>query len=1030
MKPHARRCDHAKLDALFVDDRVRVDDADLVEHLEACDSCRAHMESHAAAPEEWARIARLLQPSVFDHAGSVECSAATIGSPSVEQPAIIRSVLAALTPSEEPRHLGRLDGYEVTGVVGAGGMGVVLKAVDPSLDRVVAIKVMAPHLAHNAAARRRFSRESKAAAAVLHPNVIPIHCVSSENSTPYLVMAYVRGGSLQQRIERQGPLPTVEVLRIGAQIAAGLAAAHEQGLVHRDIKPENILLEEGVERVTITDFGLARAVDDSSITQQGTIAGTPRYMSPEQARGEPVDQKSDLFSLGSVLYALCTGRPPFRAPTTLGVMRKICEDAPTPILELNPDIPAWLSAIIARLMAKQKEDRFGTAHELQVLLESCLNHVQQPTVAKLPRVPSTSAKPARVTTRLSSSLRTRTGVSMLTMVSILSVILLSIVVVRDNGASLQRAGDTGGPTAAAASSRIDDVEQWSLGHGYSRRGEHIYFKDERIDQAGADTLKDFERGFGRDLVLAHDVDAASFAALSEEYAKDKNKVYYKWISPGRFWVVVIPDADPATFEVMDFSLAKDANRVWRTDVPIAGADAATARVVNPHWVWKDRHNVYYQFTVLADADPATFRHLNQAFYRDANHVYWSTTKLDGADANTFRTFGSDVPYAADERHVWFGPKQLPQVDAASFRLLHNHVFADATTVFVGGQALAVPDADAATFRKVVELESAGCILFRDEARHYIYDPAYNEVYTLTPVGDAVSISKALWFGQADGTNQHGATVSATWSNGALSEPTIDMLPAFEGARQPRWEVGKLQRMADPLREALAHMDVDAEGALVDGRVIPDEALADEEVATEGAATPRTASPDHWDVDPVAFDVHLAQLTAKARVPKIEDLVGRPIAEVMPTTDGAGGFVELKPAPDTVQYRVNEALKGKKVKWTVVLVADEMNMYGVTSLMPDLGFDMSRSFADAAPDEIPHLHLIMLKAPTRPEGAGIFKAGDRVIVEGTIGDSSINTGFMVVSYVGPVAIYHLENVGHPIFWVGLTDARIARAEPDP
>jgi len=257
-----------------------------------------------------------------------------------------------------------------------------------------------------------------------------------------------------------------------------------------------------------------------------------------------------------------------------------------------------------------------------------------------------------------------------------------------------------------------------------------------------------------------------------------------------------------------------------------------------------------------------------------------------------------------------------------------------------------------------------------------------------------------------------------------------MLPDFEGARQPRFEVGKLQRMADPLREALAHMGVDAEGALVDGRVTPDDASADEEVATERSTTTQTASPDRWDIDPVAFDVHLAQLTTKSRVPKIEDLVGRPMAEVMPITDGAGGFVDLKPAPDTVQHRVNEALKGKKVKWTVVLATDEMNMYGVTSLMPDLGFDMSRSFADAAPDEIPHLNLIMLKAPTRPEGAGLFKAGDRVIIEGTIGDSSRNTGFLVVSYVGPVAIYHLDNVGHPIFWVGLTDARISRDESAP
>ncbi len=134
--------------------------------------------------------------------------------------------------------------------------------------------------------------------------------------------------------------------------------------MHRDIKPANILLEEGVERVTITDFGLARAVDDATITHSGVIAGTPQYMSPEQARGEPVDRRSDLFSLGSVLYAICTGRPPFRAETTHGVMRRITDDEPTPIREINPDIPDWLCSIIGKLMSKQAADRFESAAEV------------------------------------------------------------------------------------------------------------------------------------------------------------------------------------------------------------------------------------------------------------------------------------------------------------------------------------------------------------------------------------------------------------------------------------------------------------------------------------------------------------------------------------------------------------------------------------------------------------------------------------------------------------------------------------------
>ncbi|WP_442508636.1 protein kinase domain-containing protein [Novipirellula sp. SH528] len=172
--------------------------------------------------------------------------------------------------------------------------------------------------------------------------------------------------------------------RIAAQIAAGLAAAHEQGLVHRDIKPANILLGEGVERVTITDFGLARAVDDASMTRSGVIAGTPQYMSPEQTRGEAIEARSDLFSLGSVLYAMCAGRSPFRAETTYGVLHRIANHNPTPICDVNSDVPAWLSHIIERLMAKQADDRFASAAEVAELLADCLAHVQQPTTVPLP----------------------------------------------------------------------------------------------------------------------------------------------------------------------------------------------------------------------------------------------------------------------------------------------------------------------------------------------------------------------------------------------------------------------------------------------------------------------------------------------------------------------------------------------------------------------------------------------------------------------------------------------------------------------
>ena len=145
-----------------------------------------------------------------------------------------------------------------------------------------------------------------------------------------------------------GPLALADVLRIGLQTAQGLAAAHAQGLVHRDVKPANILLENGIERVLLTDFGLARTIDEASLTQSGVIAGTPQYMAPEQALGETVDHRTDLFSLGSVLYAMCTGHSPFRAETTMGVLHRICHATPRPIQATHPEIPLWMSAIIAR----------------------------------------------------------------------------------------------------------------------------------------------------------------------------------------------------------------------------------------------------------------------------------------------------------------------------------------------------------------------------------------------------------------------------------------------------------------------------------------------------------------------------------------------------------------------------------------------------------------------------------------------------------------------------------------------------------
>jgi serine/threonine protein kinase len=290
-----------------------------------------------------------------------------------------------LAPPRKPSSLGRLGHYEVLEVVGQGGMGTVLKAFDEKLHRTVAIKVLEPALAANRTACKRFVREARAAAAVKNDHVIAIHNVEDEQQPPYLVMELIDGMSLQERLDRDGPPADVrEILRIGMQAAEGLAAAHKQGLVHRDIKPANILLENSVQRVKITDFGLARAVDDGSLSQSGVVSGTPQYMSPEQAEGLAVDHRSDLFSLGSVLYALCTGHAPFRASGAMAVLKRVCEETPRPIREINPEIPEWLVAVINKLHAKNPADRIQSATELAELLGKHLAQLQMPAAKRTP----------------------------------------------------------------------------------------------------------------------------------------------------------------------------------------------------------------------------------------------------------------------------------------------------------------------------------------------------------------------------------------------------------------------------------------------------------------------------------------------------------------------------------------------------------------------------------------------------------------------------------------------------------------------
>jgi formylglycine-generating enzyme required for sulfatase activity/serine/threonine protein kinase len=281
-----------------------------------------------------------------------------------------------LQPATRTGWLGRLGHYEIEAILGRGAFGIVAKAFDEKLHRVVAIKLMNPELAATSPPRQRFLREARTAAAVTHENIVAIHAVEEE-PIPYLVMEYISGQTLQQRMDARGPLETQEILRIGQQVASGLAAAHAAKLIHRDIKPSNILLTDGPhERAKISDFGLARAVDDASMTSSGMIAGTPMYMAPEQARGETLDHRADLFSLGSVLYQTASGRPPFRAANTVAVLKRVCEDTPRPLDDVIPGIPGWLETIIFKLLEKDRDARYQTAQEVADLLARCQGELQ------------------------------------------------------------------------------------------------------------------------------------------------------------------------------------------------------------------------------------------------------------------------------------------------------------------------------------------------------------------------------------------------------------------------------------------------------------------------------------------------------------------------------------------------------------------------------------------------------------------------------------------------------------------------------
>lgn len=328
------------------------------------------------------------QPTRFEpvaHSGSSGKEPAQRSTAAMREHAEDAATLELLFPSRDETSLGLIGGHPVECVLGRGAMGIVLKAFDPALYRNVAIKVLSPELAASATFRRRFMREARAAAAINHPNVVTIHAVGDHRGLPYLVMEYIAGRTLAERIKAGPPLEVPDILRIAVQVADGLESAHRHGLVHRDVKPSNIMLEDSIERVKITDFGLARAaLDQSELTSLGRVVGTPAYMPPEQISGDRVDNRSDLFALGCVIHAMVTGRSPFRGGHTVEIMHRIHEVTPPALSEIDPRVPVELSQIVCRLLEKKPENRYASAAQVSSELAAILSRQHQASSGTVP----------------------------------------------------------------------------------------------------------------------------------------------------------------------------------------------------------------------------------------------------------------------------------------------------------------------------------------------------------------------------------------------------------------------------------------------------------------------------------------------------------------------------------------------------------------------------------------------------------------------------------------------------------------------
>jgi serine/threonine protein kinase len=350
-------------------------------HLHGCTRCQELLDQLSDDTELrcWMSKARSLPVETQANAAALVqmlagLPAAALGRAKALTPGTAATDLSGfLAPPQQPGDLGSLGPYAVKAELGRGGMGIVLRAWDPVLERAVAVKVLRPELA-NENTRARFVREAQAAARISHDHVIRVYTVANPpDGLPYFAMEYMAGPTLAEQIRAQQSLePSVAAALVG-QVARGLAAAHDAGLIHRDIKPSNILLEPGTGRAKITDFGLARLGGQASgTTHEGTLAGTPTYMSPEQAQGlSTLDGRSDVYSLGATLYEALTGQAPFRGAPHM-ILQQVVGEEPRPPRQLNDRIPRDLETICLKCLEKEPSQRYAGALALAQDLERFL----------------------------------------------------------------------------------------------------------------------------------------------------------------------------------------------------------------------------------------------------------------------------------------------------------------------------------------------------------------------------------------------------------------------------------------------------------------------------------------------------------------------------------------------------------------------------------------------------------------------------------------------------------------------------------